>query len=93
MFGAGGRSESSVSPLPSSTLALFNRKMQLVDEVNGEIITDSPYFIRLDNGVVFHGNTDSGGLTEMTQDQAALSGRAFFGHEAMKLIAKFKGST
>ncbi len=90
LFDGGGRSEASFLPLPSSTLGMFNRKMQLTDETTGEILADSPYFIRLDNGVVYQGTTDQDGLTEMAHDQAALSGKAYFGHEAMKRIAKFK---
>jgi type VI secretion system secreted protein VgrG len=91
LFDAGGRTDASFSPLPSSTMSLFNRKMQLTDETTGEILPDSPYFIRLDNGVVYQGITDADGQTEMAHDQAALSGKVYFGHEAMKQIAKFKG--
>ncbi|MEJ7808220.1 MAG: type VI secretion system Vgr family protein, partial [Telluria sp.] len=91
LFDAGARAEASSVPLPSSRLSLFNRQMQLSAQDTGEILADTPYFIRLDNGVVYHGRTDSDGLTDMAQDQAALQGKAYFGHEAMILTANFKG--
>lgn len=92
-FEGGAQHPASMTQLPSSTMGLFNRKMQLTDQETGEIVPDSPYFIRMDNGVVYHGTTDAEGHTEMAHDQTALSGKAYFGHEAMKQIAKFKGNS
>uniref|UniRef100_UPI003CFA11E5 DUF2345 domain-containing protein n=1 Tax=Massilia sp. TSP1-1-2 TaxID=2804649 RepID=UPI003CFA11E5 len=92
VFDAGRRTEASSLPLPSSSLSLFNRQMKLNDQETGEVLHGIPYFIRMDNGVVFHGATDSEGLTEMVHDQTELAGKAYFGHEAMKQIAKFKTS-
>ena len=90
VFDGGARAEASSAPLPSSKLSLFNRQMQLSALDTGEILAETPYFIRLDDGVVYHGRTDSDGLTDLAQDQAALQGKVDFGHEAMKLIANFK---
>jgi type VI secretion system secreted protein VgrG len=88
-FSGGGRSEASFPTLPSSTLSLFNRKLQLKDAGTGEPLAEAPYFIRLKGGTVYHGVTDAEGFTDIAQSDSAESAKAYVGHAAMKEIAKF----
>ncbi|NRR30325.1 type VI secretion system tip protein VgrG [Oxalobacteraceae bacterium] len=89
LFAGGGRSEASFLPLPSSTMSLFSRKLQLKDAGTGEALADAPYFVRLKGGTVFHGVTDGDGFTDIAQSDNAESAKAYVGHAAMVEIAKF----
>jgi len=89
-FDGGDRSEASFSPLPSSSMGLFNRKMQLKDANTGESLADAPYFVRLKSGAVFYGTTDTDGYTDIAQSDTAESARTYVGHAALKETAKFK---
>ena len=91
MFDSGARAEASFNALPSSTPCMFNRKIQLTDNETAEVLPDTPYFVRLDDGVTYYGTTDAEGFTEIAQSEKAQSAKVYVGHEAMKQIAKITG--
>lgn len=92
-FNGGGRSEASFMALPSSAVSLYDRRIVLKDDTTGTVLADSPYFMRLDSGVVFHGVSDSDGFAEIIRGDSAESGKLYVGHAAMIEIDKyFRGS-
>jgi type VI secretion system secreted protein VgrG len=92
-FHCGGQATASFAPLPSSVASFFNRKVKLIDVDTGSALADIPYFLRLENGVVFHGVTDKDGFTSMAQGDSEESVKAYVGHAALKEIEKFAGKS
>jgi len=88
VFDNGGRAEASFSALPSSVASFFDRKVQLTDGSTGTPLAEMPYFLRLKNGVVFHGTTDEEGFTDLARGNNEESVKAFFGHAALIEIEK-----
>ncbi|MEO7495930.1 MAG: type VI secretion system Vgr family protein [Massilia sp.] len=91
LFDGGASKPASFAPLPSSSEAFFARKVHLKDAGSGQALAAMPYFIRLDNGVAYHGTTDEQGHTEHAHGDAAHSAKTYVGHAAMKEIAKLTG--
>lgn len=84
----GARSEAAFSPLPTSVVALFDRRIRLKDEATGAALAHCPYFVRLTSGVVFHGTSDKDGFAEVVQGAAPESAKLFVGHAALIEIEK-----
>jgi type VI secretion system secreted protein VgrG len=93
VFAGGGKVEASYPPLPTSTVAQFKRKVRLTDSGTGLPLAETPYFMRLASGAVYHGTTDEYGHTDIVQSGSAESAKTFVGHSALKEIAKLAGKT
>jgi type VI secretion system secreted protein VgrG len=65
----------------------------LTESGTGELLPDAPYFLRLNDGVVFHGVTDGEGFTDIPQSESKQSGKIYVGHAALLKIAEFTGKT
>ena len=92
MFDGGSRETASFKPLPSSTAGLFNRKVYLYDATSGKAHMGMPYLLRLVSGTVYHGTTDDEGYTEVAQGEAAETMKVYVGHDALREIAKLRGT-
>ncbi|TFW18575.1 type VI secretion system Vgr family protein [Duganella callida] len=91
LFDGGGKMEASFAPLPSSVVAQFKRKVRLTDATTGLPLAETPYFMRLQSGQIYHGITDQDGHTDVIRGDAAESVKTSVGHAAMKEIAKLAG--
>ncbi|WP_426212621.1 DUF2345 domain-containing protein, partial [Massilia sp. TWP1-3-3] len=92
-FDAGKRTDASFAPLPSSKASFYDRRIKLSEEATGNALPNSPYFIRLASGIVFHGMSDNEGFVEMVHGNSPEAGKLFVGHAALLEIDKYsKGS-
>ncbi|XLZ73123.1 type VI secretion system Vgr family protein [Massilia sp. SR12] len=90
-FDGGGKQEASFIPLPSGQMSLFSRKVRLTDANSGAPLANTPYFIRLGSGSVFHGISGEDGYTDVAQGDSAEAAKVHVGHSALKEIAKLGG--
>jgi type VI secretion system secreted protein VgrG len=90
-FDGGGKQEASFVPLPSGQMSLFSRKVRLTDASSGAPLANTPYFIRLRSGAVFHGVSGEDGFTDVAQGDSAEAAKVHVGHSALKEIAKLGG--
>jgi type VI secretion system secreted protein VgrG len=93
MFDGGSRAAASFSSLPSATIGSYNRKVRLSDANSSAPLSGMPYFLRLASGAVYYGTTNEDGTTDIAHSSSPESGRAYFGHAALKQIAKFASKT
>ena len=88
VFSVGARREASFSALPADSVGLFQKRIQLRDENTGDILTNAPYFIRLNGGMTYYGETDTAGNTDVAHSNLAEVGKIYTGHAALIEIAK-----
>ncbi len=81
---AGGASNgANLLPLPSGAVSLYKQKFRIVDQQTGEPLSEMPFFIRLDGGLVAHGTTDKDGFTDVASSDVKETATVYVGHAAM----------
>ncbi len=83
-----GSSPARFSPLPSDLLDLYAKKFKLIEPKTGTALIDMPYFIELDGGFIYHGRSDSSGLTQLSQSDIPDKAIVYTGHDALIKIHK-----
>lgn len=88
---AASSQEACFIPLPNATVSAFRTVVRLIDATTGEVLSDSPYYVRLKSGVVFFGDTDSEGKTDVAHSDTQELAQILTGHDALIEIAKMGG--
>lgn len=90
VFHGGEQLHASFSPLPSDIISAFSRKVILSDQNTNSALANMPYCIRLQSGLIFHGVTDSRGVTDMDHSKSAEIAKVYTRHAALREISKIK---
>jgi type VI secretion system secreted protein VgrG len=64
LFDRGAIGSAALDSLPDSRMKIFKERLRALDAFNGQPIADLPYKIKLPNGLIVTGRTDSEGRTE-----------------------------
>lgn len=88
----GEMARASFTPLPSSDLRLFDRRIRLSEQSTGDFLPNTPYFLRLEGGVVFFGTTDNEGFAQQIYGDSPENATLYTGHAAMIEMEKYLGT-